>query len=157
MYFYIVHQINQTIRRDDDKDGSVNVRTLILGGILYIITHAIISNPNSSMYLYKNYLLYLFLLDIFAMGIIYKQYYGRTILREMNDYDSDIYDEKEHKYYPKNTDIGNSIKIPNNLNNNEIKETTTSVEIKTNRTSKNSSCSKKESSIKPILQEQQNE
>ncbi len=152
MYFYIFHQINQVLRKDKDEDGSVNVRTLILGGIMYIITHAIISNPNSSMYLYKNYLLYFFLLDVFAMGIIYKKYYGRSILKEMNEYDTDIYDEKNHKYYPKNIDF-----TANNNTKVFKEESFSSTEIKTNKTSKESKSNKSSDNKDNLIeQEQQN-
>lgn len=144
MYFYIFHQINQVIRKDDDEDGSVNVRTLILGGIMYIITHAIISNPNSSMYLYKNYLLYFFLLDVFAMGIIYKKYYGRSILKEMNEYDTDIYDEKNHKYLPsKPQHIDNHDKeITAELISEDNKTSTTTISKKSSKSNKSSKSSK---------------
>ncbi len=142
MYFYIFHQINQVLRKDEDADGSVNVRTLILGGIMYIITHAIISNPNSSMYLYKNYLLYFFLLDVFAMGIIYKKYYGRSILKEMNEYDTDIYDEKNHKYIPSKAqhiyNHDNKIKETSELLSEDNKTTTTSISKKSSKSSKSS-------------------
>lgn len=149
MYFYIFHQINQVIRKDEDEDGSVNVRTLILGGIMYIITHAIISNPNSSMYLYKNYLLYFFLLDVFAMGIIYKKYYGRSILKEMNEYDTDIYDEKNHKYLP------SKIQHFNNTGE-KIKETINEVSEDniTTTTKKSSKSSKSNKSKIAVVQEE---
>jgi hypothetical protein len=98
MFFYIFHQINHNIRYLDDSEGAVNTRTLILGGIAYIITHAIISTPDSSLYFYKDYLWYFFLLDCCVMAVHYKLYFGRSILKELNSYETDEYDEKEHKY-----------------------------------------------------------
>lgn len=89
------------MRKDDDKDGAINTRTLILGGIFYIITHAIVSTPGNPLNLYKHYILYFLILDAFVMGIIYKQYYGRTILKELNEYETDKFDESKHKYTPK--------------------------------------------------------
>ncbi len=98
MFFYIFHQINHNIRYLDDSEGAVNTRTLILGGIAYIIIHAIISTPGSSLYFYKDYLWYFFLLDCCVMAVHYKLYFGRSILKEFNDYETDEYDMKNHKY-----------------------------------------------------------
>lgn len=86
------------MRKDEDKDGAINTRTLILGGVFYIITHAIVSTPGNPLNLYKHYILYFLILDAFVMGIIYKQYYGRTILKELNEYETDKFDESKHKY-----------------------------------------------------------
>ncbi len=128
MFFYIFHQINHNIRYLDDSEGAVNTRTLILGGIAYIITHAIISTPGSSLYFYKDYLWYFFLLDCCVMAVHYKLYFGRSILKELNSYETDEYNEKEHKY-KKETDKNiseiiqdNNIKEENNKTINEIKE-----------------------------------
>jgi hypothetical protein len=98
MYFYIVHQINQAIRKKNDTDGAVNTRTLMFGGILYILTSALINNPNSSLYFYKAYLWYVLLLDICVMATNYKLYYGRSIINELSPYEKDLYDKENHQY-----------------------------------------------------------
>lgn len=99
MFFYIFNKIGHKLKSKDDLDGAVNTRTLLLGGIAYILVHALIFTPGSSLYFYRHYLTYLFLLDCFVMGIEYKLYYGRNIMHELNPYETDEFDEKTHKYH----------------------------------------------------------
>ncbi len=141
MFFYIFHQINHKIKGKNDTDGSVNTRTLILGGSSYIILHALLYKPSSPLYFYKDYLWYFFMLDICVMAVIYKLYYGRNIFFELNPYEEDEYNEKKHKYVIKNkknkisktstdkksNDINENI-IISKKSNNEISKTTTDTE-----------------------------
>jgi ABC-type transport system involved in Fe-S cluster assembly fused permease/ATPase subunit len=45
-----------------------------------------------------------------AMAVVYKLYYGRTILKEFNRYENDKYDKNKHKYYKPENDLTDSIK-----------------------------------------------
>ena len=100
MYFYIVHLINQSLKSEKDTEGATNVKTLLFGGILYILTHAFLWTPSNPLYFYKEYIWYVFLLDCAVMAYTYKHYFGRTILNELDprDHDKFEYDEGNHKY-----------------------------------------------------------
>jgi hypothetical protein len=101
MFFYIIHQINHNLKKDDETEGSINARTLIFGGMLYIITHAIVSTPGNFLNFYNNYLWWMFLLDCCVMGYIYKSYFERSIPKEIIIFDNNEYDEKNHNYIKK--------------------------------------------------------
>jgi hypothetical protein len=126
MFFYIFHQINHAIRKDDDTGGSVNTRTLIFGGLFYILTHAYISTPGNFFNFYRDYLWYIFILDCSVMGYTYKSYFGRSIFKEITIDDDDEYDEKNHKYIKtklidkKNDKIVDSFETNNNNEKNEV-------------------------------------
>ena len=85
MFFYICHQINHYILRSSDANGSKNVRTLIMGGILYILLHAYLFSESNHLYKYRYYFYYLLILDAFVIGVIYKLYYGESIVNELSN------------------------------------------------------------------------
>lgn len=101
MFFYIAHNINHYMLSSDDADGAKNVRTLIYGGICYILLHAYLYNADCPYYLYRHYIWYLFVLDALTMAVVYKNYYGRSIICEINSVEHHDYDEKTHKYAQK--------------------------------------------------------
>lgn len=107
MFFYIFHQINKLITDSKLSNGARNVRTIIYGGICYILLHAYLNKTNGPLHKYKEYVYYLLVLDILVMAVVYKTYYGRTILKELTKYEEDVFDEKTHKYTTKNETIKN--------------------------------------------------
>jgi len=85
MIFYAVHKINHSFDLENDTYGSKNVRTLIIGGMIYILLHAYIFNPTSKLYDFRYYLYYMMLLDVATMGVVYKMYYGTSLLEFFSD------------------------------------------------------------------------
>jgi hypothetical protein len=86
MFFYIFHHINHYLFKPLDKtDASVNVRTLILGGIAYILLHGYINGPTLSSYVFKDYFWWIFSIDVIAMSVIYRNFYGESIINEISN------------------------------------------------------------------------
>lgn len=97
MYFYLFHQINHGISplesTESEGHGARNVRTLLFGGLAYIFTAAFLFSQNyqqliSSVFVLmalRDWFMWFLLLDIFAMAIVYKRYWGGTILKEFKD------------------------------------------------------------------------
>ena len=132
MFFYIFHNIvhyGVPINENIDSNGAKNVRTIIFGGICYIILHAYLYNESCPYYQFRHYLYYLLLLDIFVMGITYKLYYGRSMLNELHENETDEYDEKRHKYIKNN----NIITQTNILNDKTKTETKIETEYETKK------------------------
>jgi len=99
MFFYLFHNLNHGLFRSKEKsDGATNVRTLILGSIFWVLFHVWANSQNMKSYFIKDYFWWFFLIDVFAMGIIYKLYYKRSIFNELKETDTDIYLENEHRY-----------------------------------------------------------
>jgi hypothetical protein len=79
MFFYIFHHINHYLFTPLDKtDVAVNVRTLILGGIAYILLHGYLNRSTLSNYVFKAYFWWVFAIDFIAMSVIYKNFYGES-------------------------------------------------------------------------------
>ena len=97
--------INQSLKSENDTEGATNVKTLMFGGILYILAHAYLWTPGNPFYFYKEYLWYIILLDCSVMGYTYKHYFGRTILDELDPREKEKYDydENTHTYTRKET------------------------------------------------------
>jgi hypothetical protein len=86
MFFYIFHHINHYLFKPLDKtDAAVNVRTLIIGGISYILLHGYLNGPKLSSYVFKDYFWWIFAIDIIAMSVIYRNFYGQSILNEIGN------------------------------------------------------------------------
>lgn len=114
MFFYLFHNLNHGLFRSKEKsDGATNVRTLILGSIFWILFHVWANSQSMKAYFVKDYFWWFFLVDVFAMGIIYKLYYKRSIFNELKGTDTDIYLEKEHRYIkPYEANNFNSVNSP---------------------------------------------
>lgn len=87
------------------SNGKRNVRILVISLFIYIMLHAIAYELKDDFIIAKiihGYFFYILFIDFFASAILYKIYYGRTILEELAPYEKDIYDEQEHKYYQNN-------------------------------------------------------
>lgn len=111
--------LNHGLFKSKDKtDGALNVRTIMFGGIAYILFHAFVNSTQMKDYFFKDYFWWLMLLDIFVMGIIYRLYYKRSMFNEIKQYDSDIYIEDKHIYIPENKNkINLQDKKDDNINN----------------------------------------
>lgn len=110
MFFYLIHNINHSLfRKENDSEGTINLRTFIIGGILYIIAQAYLWTPNNPFELYKYSLWNILILDLCCMGYLYKSYFGRNIVNEIdaNTDDKFHFDENTHKYSKKNNTLNN--------------------------------------------------
>ena len=101
MLYYLLHQSPLWY---DMEDGKRNVRVLFIALNLYIFGYMILhqlkdTNVFANM-LFTNYYLF-FLADAFCSAILYKLYYGRTVLSELDPQEEDIFDNETHKYYKK--------------------------------------------------------
>jgi len=103
--FYLLHEL--TGFNSDIPDGKRNSRIFILGIILYCLVYILIINLWDKNCVGKNMCdaifwagLILFLSDVFIMGYIYRSYYGRSIVEEINsDQDEWLWDDQTHKFY----------------------------------------------------------
>ena len=103
--FYLLHEL--TGFNSDIPDGKRNSRIFILGIILYCLIYILIINLWDKNCVGKNMCdaifwagLILFLSDVSIMGYIYRSYYGRSIVNEMdNSQDEWLWDEQTHKFY----------------------------------------------------------
>lgn len=84
MFFYIFHHINHYLFKPADKtDSAINVRTLIMGGIAYILFHGFLYSKNMRDYYFKDYFWWIFALDVCSVSVIYRSYYGESIVGEI--------------------------------------------------------------------------
>jgi len=83
-------------------NGKRNVRILFISLIVYIFLHAILfelKDANIFCKIFHGYFIWILLADILLCAILYKSYYGRSILNELNPMEKDYYDEDTHRYY----------------------------------------------------------
>lgn len=125
MLFYVIHQLVPTYENDY---GRRNSRVFIYGIVLYCLSYLLI--VNLLLYDKMSQLLYdalfwigfvLILADIAVISYEYKYFFGRTILNEVKELNTDDneknwnYDKSEHKY----TKVPeNNIIEPSKINNN---------------------------------------
>lgn len=82
-------------------NGKRNVRIMFVSFIAYILIHALAfeyKDQSLACKIIHGWFLWFILTDIITCACLYKLYYGRTILKELNDYEKDVYDEKTHTY-----------------------------------------------------------
>jgi len=104
MLCYILHK---TPIWKNVSPGKRNVRILCLGLVLYLFLHALayeFKDGNFWGKFFYGYFIYFIVADLFLCGIEYKLHYGRSIMKELNPYEKDIYDEETHTYIPNNFD-----------------------------------------------------
>jgi hypothetical protein len=111
MFFYIFHHINHYLFKPLDKtDAAVNVRTLILGGIAYILLHGYLNGPTLFSYVFKDYFWWIFAIDVVAMSVIYRNFYGESIINEI----SNTFGKKEEPTGKVDKDINTKVSYFNN-------------------------------------------
>ncbi len=116
MFFYIFHHINHYVFKPEDKsDTNTNARTLILGGIAYVILHGYLNSTAMQDYMFKKYFWWIFIIDFVAMGIIYKNYYGDLFFREVNTKDK----SEEHIQMKKINKLSNNDNVNKVENDNK--------------------------------------
>jgi len=83
-------------------NGKRNTRILFISLIVYIFLHAILFELRETNLICKmlhGYFIWIILSDILLMAVIYKLYYGRYILNELNPIEKDHHDEFTHTYH----------------------------------------------------------
>jgi hypothetical protein len=115
-------------------NGKRNVRILWLGLVFYIILHAFTSecyNFNIGCRLVYSYFWWIIATDILLCACEYRIFYGRTILNELKEHETDVYDEKTHKYISADKIISTDKTIPTDkiipiIKNDDIDQLTSS-------------------------------
>lgn len=86
MFYYLFHHIPLW---KDLPDSKRNIRTFLIGTVMYILFHAFLfskySEINHNIKLFRNYIYYLWVADALAMAVIYKTHYKKSILSEATD------------------------------------------------------------------------
>lgn len=103
MIFYIVHNIVNCYKTTW-SESQKNCFTLVIGGSLHVlmyITLQYLARVYQSAYLelLSRFYGFFFLIDAVTMAIIYKLYWGRSIMNEVSDNrDQWLLDEEKHLY-----------------------------------------------------------
>jgi len=119
MIFYTVHELFNTfdVNTVDEKidHGKRNSKLFLIGTFLWVVVFILAWNYKlgyfGSRKIWTDSLIYglwvLLFADLLVMAYIYRSYFGRNILWEMKDNDSEVfdYDEKKHKYKKKIKEI----------------------------------------------------
>jgi hypothetical protein len=101
MFYYIIYNIPN---KSDDSVGKQNAKTFLFGSLCHIFFFGLIAilhrkYPQSFIFeILYCYYPWIFLADIITMGILYKLYFGRSIVRELLPYETDEYDEATHTF-----------------------------------------------------------
>jgi len=105
MFFYIIHQIvNVLPMMAEWTESRKNCITLIIGLYLHFFFFIALEyiqgySSNKIFELMRRFYLPFIFIDAFVMAIVYKCYWGRSILNETEDTDHRWdYDEQTHKY-----------------------------------------------------------
>jgi hypothetical protein len=120
--FYILHSVAKA-PAENELQGPRNARIFLLGAFIYVCLYIFLKNMVINKRITQveygpiivGFIVLLFA-DIFAMGYVYKSYFGRSITAEAGEiicsvpHDKYNYDEKNHKYTYNNTKLENEIK-----------------------------------------------
>lgn len=98
MIFFVLHHLFQILPISDLRR---NCLTFLLGTVSYFILRGYLESHQTN-WLFKtivNWFWYLVAADVITMGIIYREYYGRSLVQEaFTDPDKWNWDPKQHKY-----------------------------------------------------------
>lgn len=86
MIFFVLHQIVQKIL-GNLSEQTRNLITFLLGVVLYTLLWTYVNTTKSDNFIVASIrygFYYIFVSDCFAMGIIYKNYYNRSITTEVS-------------------------------------------------------------------------
>jgi methyl-accepting chemotaxis protein len=92
MIFYLLHNfINNIEYTKDWYESKKNCFTLIIGGTLYILLYVLLEylyhkTGNMFLRLLHKFFLGFVIVDAFGMAIMYKLFYGRSIMNELDPY-----------------------------------------------------------------------
>lgn len=104
MFYYIIHHILRMIPNIREwSDLKLNCTTLLMGTVLHILIVGYLktkSNGNENSFIGNLFRWYYYLIvaDMVCVGVIYKEYYGRSILAEVDDVENWEWDDNKKKY-----------------------------------------------------------
>jgi hypothetical protein len=112
MIFYTLHELFNVLEVNTNEGitehGKRNCKLFLLGTLLWIIVFVLAWNFKlgyfGPMKIWTDSVIYglwvLLFADLFVMAYIYKSYFGRSVLWEVNEKDSELfeYNEKKHSY-----------------------------------------------------------
>jgi hypothetical protein len=115
MIFYLLHELFNTLESNTEEEkiehGKRNCRLFLLGTFLWIVVFVLAWNYKlgyfGSRKIWTDSIIYglwvILLADIMVMSYIYKSYFGRNLIWELNEETDDKfdYDKKKHKYTKK--------------------------------------------------------
>ena len=96
------------------ENGKKNTRTFFFGSILHWLFYVFLNTVSTtipSMLVFKNFYYIFWMIDAITMAIIYKTYYNRSIMNELDDYADKkwVYNNKNDNYEHKNDVVENKI------------------------------------------------
>ncbi len=87
------------------SESKKNIFTFIIGGTLYVLLYVFLEylikmTNNIFIELLHKFFLFFVIIDVIAMAVLYKLYWGRSILNEgiPNEDSNWVFDEEKHKY-----------------------------------------------------------
>ena len=106
MIFYTIHNLINNINYTKEwNESKKNCFTFIIGATLYAILYVIFEYLSRSsgrlvFQMINKFFLYFVIIDVITMAVIYKLYWGRSILNETipNEDVEWEFDKEEHKY-----------------------------------------------------------
>jgi len=133
MIYFILHHLFDILPFTKDcKDVKKNCLTFLLGSIIHFIFYGMLKEYKLTgmLKVITDFYVYIVLVDAIAMGVLYKTYYGRSILNEVAAIDEDDwdYDDEQHRYKRKKEDFHDNeeseqseqLDKDKNSNNNEV-------------------------------------
>lgn len=92
MIFFVVHHVIHNMPGIKDwKESKKNITTFLVGGLLYVFLMSFLYSPRYAalmdswfiLFTLKNWFMWILGIDVTAMAVIYKKYWGRSILEEL--------------------------------------------------------------------------
>ena len=95
MLFYLIHQLNQTVIpwSKTTREGQKNVFTFLSGAVLYFLLYGMLMNKGLKgsvsgsvvLSVLRDFFPYFVVVDAIAMACLYKNYFHRSILSEIDE------------------------------------------------------------------------
>ncbi len=95
MLFYLIHQLNQTVILwpKTTREGQKNVFTFLSGAVLYFLLYGMLMNKGLKvsvsgsvvLSVLRDFFPYFVVVDAIAMACLYKNYFHRSILSEIDE------------------------------------------------------------------------
>jgi len=105
MIFFTLHHLFHALFADIMTYIQINCLTALIGAICYFLTYGyMVEYANGFSRIIKDWWWYICVADISVMAVIYRNYYGRTIIAEVGvDTEDDHWDynEEKHRYRKK--------------------------------------------------------
>jgi hypothetical protein len=111
---YLLHNLFPSAEYSEITEGQRNSRIFLMGMFIYTLIYIMLKNcelnGTISEFIYPTYKVgfyIMFIADVAVMAWTYKNYFGRSVVHEVNEIVSDKtksnfdYDEKRHKYIQK--------------------------------------------------------